>query len=68
MLRVRELTNQSVEELEMKHLSLCRDIFQLMCELKLTRKLEKPHLLKEKRLDRARVLTILRQKKQPKEV
>ncbi len=65
MLKAKDLIDQSVSELKMKHLDLCKEIFHLMCELKLTRKLEKPHLLREKRLDRARVLTVLRQKKQP---
>ncbi|WP_420421936.1 50S ribosomal protein L29 [Simkania sp.] len=62
MLKAKDLINQSVEELEAQYEDLSREIFELMNELKLARKLDKPHLLSEKRRDRARVLTVLRQK------
>lgn len=55
--------NQTVEELQVQHQELSCDIFELLNELKLARKLEKPHLLTEKRRDRARILTVLRMKK-----
>lgn len=35
-------------------------IFQLQCELKATRKLQQPHLLRSKKKDRARILTAVR--------
>lgn len=63
MLKAKDLIDQSVEELEAQHEELSREIFELTNELKLARKLEKPHLLSEKRRNRARVLTVLRQKK-----
>jgi large subunit ribosomal protein L29 len=63
MLKAKDLINQSVEELEAQYEDLSREIFELLNELKLARKLDKPHLLKEKKRDRARVLTVLRQKK-----
>jgi len=63
MLKAKDLINQSVEELEAQYEDLCREIFELMNELKLARKLDKPHLISEKKRDRARVLTVLRQKK-----
>ena len=62
MLKAKNLTNQPIEELKIQYDNLCRDIFELMNELKLTRKLDKPHLIREKKRDRARILTILRQK------
>lgn len=62
MLKAKDLINQSVEELEAQYEDLSREIFELLNELKLARKLDKPHLLKEKKRDRARVLTVLRQK------
>ena len=62
MLKAKELMNQSVEELQMHYQELCRDIFELTSERSVSRKLEKPHELKEKKKDRARILTILRQK------
>ena len=67
MLKARDLTSQSVEELEIRHQDLCKEIFDLLCELRLTKKVEKPHLISEKKRDRARVLTVLRQKKALKE-
>lgn len=62
MLKTKDLLNQSLEEVEAQYEDLCREIFELMNELKLTRKLDKPHLIREKKRDRARVLTILRQR------
>ena len=56
------LTDQSVEELKALSRDLEREVFQLRNELSLNRKLEKPHLLKAKRREKARALTILTQK------
>lgn len=63
MLKAKDLMNQSVEELEGQYEDVCRNIFELVSELRVSRKLEKPHELKEKKKDRARILTVLRQKK-----
>lgn len=63
MVKTSELINLSDEELEARYEDLCRDIFELTNELRVSRKLEKPHELKEKKKDRARILTVLRQKK-----
>jgi len=68
MLKARDLLNCSVEELELHYKDICRDIFELTNELRQSRHLDKPHKLKEKRKDRARVLTVLRQKKIGKEM
>ena len=62
MLKIKDLREHSPEELQTKHDDLCREIFQLMSELKISRKLEHPHELKAKKKDRARILTVLRQK------
>jgi large subunit ribosomal protein L29 len=62
MLKAKDLVNQSKEELEDIYQDLCREIFDLANELRASRKLDKPHLLKGKKRDRARVLTVLRQK------
>jgi len=63
MLKAKDLLNQSTEELEAQHEDLCRVIFELTNELRVSRKLDKPHELNEKKKDRARILTVLRQKK-----
>ncbi len=62
MLKMEDLKNQSNEELKNIQHSLSREIYGLKCELKINRKTEKPHLLREKKKDRARVLTALQQK------
>lgn len=49
MLKASELINQSDEELEAKYEDICRDVFELTNELRVSRKLEKPHELKEKK-------------------
>ncbi len=57
-----KLREQSVQELEALSVDLSKEVYRLRNELKLTRKLEKPHLLKHLKRDRARVLTVLREK------
>lgn len=60
--RMKEFKEQSVEELKVLIQEYSRDIYQMHNELRMTRKLEKPHLLKQRKRDRARVLTLLKQK------
>ena len=62
MAKVKELRDQTVEELKMQHQDLSRELFHMRNEIKVTRKMEKPHLVREKKKDRARVMTILREK------
>lgn len=62
MLKAKELKEQSVEELTALYGNLSKEIYGLKNELKTARKLEKPHLLREKKRNRARVMTVLRQK------
>jgi large subunit ribosomal protein L29 len=52
----------TVDELKSRSHDLAKEIFELKNEFKATRKIEKPHLVKEKKKDRARVLTHLNQK------
>jgi len=54
-----KLGSQSVEELQALAKDLDKQIFDLRNELSINRKLEKPHLLKSKRREKARVLTTL---------
>jgi large subunit ribosomal protein L29 len=63
MLKARDLIGQSDEELEAGYHDTCKEIFALRNELRLSRKLEKPHLLREKKRDKARILTVIRQRK-----
>jgi large subunit ribosomal protein L29 len=61
MQQAKTLRDKSVEDLRALDGELSREIFELRNESRMTRKLEKPHLLREKKKDRARVLTVLRQ-------
>ena len=63
MVKAKELVKLSMEELQGQYEDICRDIFHLTSELRVTRKLDKPHLLKAKKKDRARVLTVMSQLK-----
>ena len=56
------IADQSIEQIVQLAASLEKEIFALRNELATQRKLEKPHLLKAKRKERARLLTILTQK------
>ncbi len=62
MTKAKELRNQSEVELKGLYQDLSREMFQLRNEMKLTRKMEKPHLVRMKKKDRARVMTVLREK------
>lgn len=57
-----ELKDQSVAELRDMTRSLRGEVFELRNTLSIQRKLEKPHLLKAKRKEIARVLTQLTKK------
>jgi large subunit ribosomal protein L29 len=56
------IRDQSADELKAVCRELTAEIFQMENELAIQRKLEKPHLLKAKKKERARVMTFLQQK------
>jgi ribosomal protein L29 len=60
----KELKDQSVAELKAGVQHIDKELFQLRNELAMQRKIEKPHLLKTLRKDKARMLTFLTQKQQ----
>jgi len=62
MSEVDELRSKTEEELTSIVSDLDVEIFKLRNELKVTRKLEKPHVLSQKKRKRAKVLTILTEK------
>ena len=64
----KNFNDQSIEELNTAYVDLSRDIFRLKNELKTAHKLEKPHKIRQKKKDRARVLTALRAKQKQEEV
>jgi large subunit ribosomal protein L29 len=62
MAKAKELRDQSPEELKAVYQDLSKELFQIRNEMKVTRKIEKSHLVNVKKKDRARVMTILREK------
>lgn len=62
MVQVEELKDQSPQELQAQYRDLSKEIYNLKNELSAQRKIDKPHLIRTKKRDRARVLTVLRQK------
>jgi len=66
MLEVKELKAQTLDELRTQVRDLSREIFEIKTEFSITRKLEKPHLLRAKKRDRARLMTVMNQKAQGK--
>ncbi len=59
MAKKKEKAEMSVKEMQAQVYDLDREIFQLRNELAVQRKLEKPHLIREKRKQKARILTQL---------
>ena len=57
-----QVIDQTVDELKAMYRDLSKEIFDLKNQNTIHRKLEKPHLLKEKKRERARVLTAVHQK------
>ncbi len=62
MPKKKSLNELTIDELKAMAKDLDREVFQLRNELSTQRKLEKPHQIKEKRKDKARILTMLTQK------
>ncbi len=66
MMKMKEIKDQNLDELKAVYRDLSKEIFELKTEFSITRKLEKPHLLREKKRDRARVMTVIQQKSEEK--
>ena len=62
MLKAKDIRDQSVEEIKATYRDISKELFLLVNEMKLTKKSEKPHLIKEKKRDVARLLTVLNEK------
>ena len=62
MLKASNLRDMSVEELQGILGDLAKEVYNLVNEMKHANKPEKPHLLRQKRKEKARLLTILHEK------
>lgn len=63
MAKAREYRDQSTQELEAAYEDIRKELFQLKNEVRRTKKVDKPHLFRQKKKDLARVLTIINEKK-----
>ncbi len=61
MFKIEDLKKQNLVELTALYNDLSKEIYEINTEFSITRKLEKPHLLRLKKKDRARVLTAINQ-------
>ncbi len=62
-MKAQDLRDQSIDELMLKEIEVKGELFELVNELKLNKKLEKPHLIPKLRRDIARIKTIINEKK-----
>lgn len=62
-MKAQELRDLKIEQIETLIDDLSKEIFELRNELALSKKLDQPHLICQKRKTRARAKTILEQKR-----
>ena len=67
MLKAKDLRDKSIEDLEVTFSDYQKELFQLINKNSLTKKAEKPHLVREKRKDIARLLTVMHEKQMAKQ-
>lgn len=60
--KAREFRDMSMEELDALYVDSRHALYHLVNELKKTKKMEKPHLIKEKKKEIARLLTVITEK------
>jgi len=62
MTKASNLRDMTVPELEVALADLGKELYALVNEGKRTKKLEKPHLIRQKKKEKARLLTIIHEK------
>jgi len=62
MTKASNFRDMAVTELDAALKDLNKELYALVNEMKRAKKLEKPHLLRQKKKDRARLLTIMHEK------
>ena len=63
MRKAKDLRDQTIDELEAAYEDTRRELFQLNSERVHSKKMEKPHLLHQKKKEIARMLTVLHEKR-----
>lgn len=67
MVKASELKDKSIEELEASLQDLSMELFHIVNEFNVNKKLDQPHRLKSLRRDKARFLTVIKQKQREKQ-
>jgi large subunit ribosomal protein L29 len=67
MHKAKDLRDMAIEELEATFTETRKELFQLHNEMQQTKKIEKPHLLRQKRKEIARMLTVMTEKQAMKQ-
>jgi large subunit ribosomal protein L29 len=62
MTKAGDLRDMAIPELESQLADTSKELYGLVNEMKRTKKSEKPHLIRLKKKERARLLTVLHQK------
>ncbi len=62
MLEIKEHEGDTVEQLRTLCLELSKEIYEMDCQLNMAKKLDRPDLLRKKKKDRARIMTLLNRK------
>jgi len=63
MTKAKELRDQTDDQLRILIEDIDKEVFEMRSEFAANRKLEQPHLIKAKKRDKARALTILSERK-----
>lgn len=63
MKKAQEFRDQSLEELEANCKDARKELFSLINEMKQSKKMEKPHLVRQKKHEIAVMLTVINEKK-----
>jgi len=66
MMKITEIREQADDQLDYRISEIDRELFNLINELKTAHKLEKPHLIKDLKKEKARILTVLNERKKGK--
>ena len=67
MSNIKELRELTIDQLENLIEDINKNLFELREQLAVNKKLEKPHLLRDKKKDRARAMLVLSEKLNKKE-
>lgn len=63
MLKAKDLRDVVIEELEAQLQDIKAELFELVNEIKKSKKLDKPHLIREKKKNIAKLITVIKEKR-----